>query len=67
MGDPGGKTEALPVIWEKKAEFEAGYTKISADADAAAGAIKDEASLKAEMPKVLGNCGSCHRNFRART
>jgi cytochrome c556 len=63
----GGKTEALPVIWEKKAEFEAIYTKLGADAKAAEAAIKDEATLKAEMPKVLGNCGACHRNFRQRT
>ncbi len=63
----GGKTEAAPAIWEKKAEFEALYTKIGADAKTAEGAIKDEATLKAELPKVLGTCGACHRNFRQRT
>ena len=25
--------------------------------------IKDEATFKAEMPKVLQNCGTCHNDF----
>lgn len=62
----GGNTEALPVIWEKKAEFEGLYTKIGTDAKTAELAIKDEATLKSELPKVLGTCGTCHRNFRER-
>lgn len=60
----GEKTEALPVIWEDKAKFTAGFTKIGADATAALAAIKDEASFKAEMPKVLSNCGACHKVYR---
>ena len=60
----GGDTEALPAIWEDKAKFNAGYTKIGADATAALALIKDEATLKSEMPKVLSNCGACHRVFR---
>lgn len=63
----GGKTQALPVIWEKKEEFQGLYTKIGTDAETALGTIKDEATLKSEMPKVLGTCGACHRNFRQRT
>jgi cytochrome c556 len=60
----GGDTEALPVIWEKKAEFEGKWDKLVADAKAAAAAIKDEASFKAEYGKVMGNCGGCHKVFR---
>lgn len=58
------KTEALPAIWDGKAAFEAGFTKLEQDAQAAMSAIKDEASFKAEFPKVLQNCGTCHKSFR---
>lgn len=60
----GGKTEALPAIWEKKAEFLARYDKLAADATAAAVAIKDEASFKTEWPKIGANCGGCHKEYR---
>jgi cytochrome c556 len=61
-----GDTKALPVIWERKAEFDAIFVKLASDATAAQGAIKDEASFKTEFPKVLGNCGVCHNTFRAK-
>jgi cytochrome c556 len=60
----GGETAALPVIWERKQEFLAGYEKLAQDAAAAAAVIKDEASFKTEWPKVMGNCGTCHKTFR---
>jgi cytochrome c556 len=60
----GEDTAALPVIWEKKADFSARLDKIAADAKAAEGAIKDEASFKAELPKVIGSCGGCHKDYR---
>jgi cytochrome c556 len=60
----GGDTKALPAIWEKKAEFVAGYAKLEADAKAAATAIKDEASFKTEWPKIGADCGACHKPFR---
>ena len=60
----GGKTEALPSIWQNKAKFEGIYAKLDKDAAAALAAIKDEASFKAEYPKVLGNCKACHDDFR---
>ncbi len=60
----GGNTEALPVIWEKKAEFTAIYAKMEADAKAASVAIKDEATFKTEWPKIGANCGTCHKTFR---
>lgn len=60
----GGETKALPVIWTDKAKFDAIFTKLDAAVAAAIPAIKDEASFKAEAPKVLGNCGACHNDFR---
>jgi cytochrome c556 len=60
----GAKTEALPIIWEKKSEFEGIFAKLDQDAKAALAAIKDEATFKSEMPKVLQNCGTCHKTFR---
>jgi cytochrome c556 len=60
----GGKTEALPAIWGDKADFNARFAKLSADAKAAKVAIKDEASFKANMGKVLANCGGCHEKYR---
>ncbi|MGL5447886.1 MAG: c-type cytochrome [Rhabdaerophilum sp.] len=65
-GSGTGETKALPVIWTDNAKFLGLFTKLEADAKAAAAAIKDEASFKAEMPKVLGNCGVCHNEFRAK-
>jgi cytochrome c556 len=60
----GGETKALPAIWEKKDEFVGIYKKLEADAKAASAAIKDEASFKAEWPKIGANCGTCHKTFR---
>lgn len=61
------KTEALPSVWENKAKFEANLTKLHQDAQSAMASIKDEASFKAEMPKVLQNCGACHNDFRKKS
>lgn len=62
----GGETSAAPKIWEDPAGFKAGFDKFAADAAAAAAAIKDEASFKANFPNVLKNCGSCHESFRVK-
>lgn len=62
----GAKTAALPAIWEKKADFDARLAKLDADARAAAAAIKDEATFKANFPNVLKNCGGCHELYRAK-
>ena len=59
-----GATRALPSVWTKKDEFIARFDKLAADAKAAAASIKDEASFKAEWPKVMSNCGGCHREYR---
>ncbi len=59
-----GATYALPSVWTKKDEFIARFDKMAADAKAAAASIKDEASFKAEWPKVMSSCGGCHREYR---
>lgn len=59
-----GKTEASPKIWEEKAKFEPMFAKLEADAKAAQAAIVDEASFKANIGKVLGNCKACHDDYR---
>jgi cytochrome c556 len=61
-----GDTNALPAIWENKADFEARFAKLAKDVDAASTVIVDEASFKATMPGVLKNCGGCHEQYRAK-
>ena len=57
----GGNTGATAKIWEKKAEFDAAIDAFVAIAKAGEGAIKDEATFKAEYPKVASGCGGCHK------
>jgi cytochrome c556 len=59
-----GETDTLPVAFEKKSQFLAGFDKLIADAKAAQAAIKDEASFKAEFGKIGANCGACHKEYR---
>ena len=59
-----GETDTKPEAFEKKADLFARFDKLAADSKAAAGAIKDEATFKAEWPKVLSNCGGCHKEYR---
>lgn len=61
-----GDTAALPRIWDEKARFEALFAKFDQDSMAALAAITDEASFKREFPKQLGNCKTCHDDFRGR-
>lgn len=62
----GGDTAADPKIWTDAAGFKtafANFEKASADAMAN---VKDEASFKAEFPKVGKTCGDCHNTFRVK-
>ncbi len=61
------KTDALPAIWENKAKFDSIMTKLRTDAQTAIASIKDEASFKTELPKVLQNCGACPNDFRKKS
>jgi cytochrome c556 len=39
-------------------------SKTGEDAKVAEAAIKDNATFEAEWPKVVGNCGGCHKKYR---
>jgi cytochrome c556 len=58
------KTEALPTVWENKAEFDKLFANLDAASQKALAAITDEASFKAQVPGVLQNCGTCHKTYR---
>ena len=60
----GGDTEALPVIWDEKAEFEGRFPKLADAAKAAEAKITDEESFPDAWKEVMGNCSSCHKKFR---
>lgn len=60
----GEKTEALPRIWQEKPRFVGLYGRLGKDAAAAETAITDEASLKTNFHKILGDCKACHDDFR---
>lgn len=51
-----GETDTLPAAFEKKDDLLARFDRMAAAANTAAEAIKDEASFKAEWPKVVANC-----------
>ncbi len=62
----GGKTEALPAIWENKEDVVQRYEKLVADAKAAKTAVSDEFDFMETWPKVAGNCGGCHKKYRVK-
>lgn len=63
-GSQQGKTDALPVIWERKADFDARAAKLEQDAKAAQAGITDQASLQGAVQRVGQNCGGCHETYR---
>ena len=62
-----GDTNALPAVWDNKADFETKMTKMGADAKAAADKVTDLESLKAAIGAVRQNCGGCHNVYRAKS
>ena len=65
----GFKTEALPIIWENKEEFNALMTKSSNDMIKLTSLIEDTESVdevRAVLTKMMwDNCKACHSKFRA--
>lgn len=61
----GGETRALPAVWTDREGFKTKFNSFDKAAKAAATAIKDEASFKAEVPKVTETCDACHKDYRA--
>ena len=62
----GFKTEALPVIWEQKDEFNNLMTKSSNDMIKLAKSIEASDDIKGTLGKLMwANCKACHSKFRA--
>ena len=62
----GFKTEALPIIWENKDEFNALMQKASDDMLKLAKAIDTAEDLRAVQKELMwSNCSACHSRFRA--
>ena len=62
----GFKTEALPIIWENKDEFNNLMIKSSNDMIKLAAIIETSDDVKATLGKLMwGNCKACHSKFRA--
>ncbi|MGN6548601.1 MAG: c-type cytochrome [Pararhizobium sp.] len=67
----GDHTKASPKIWSDAAGFQKALEKFQSDASAAMKAAGEEgpadlASFKAAIMPVLGNCKSCHQDYRVR-
>lgn len=60
----GGDTEALPIIWDEKADLEARFKKLGEAAKAAEASITDEDTFPDTWKTVMGNCSGCHKKFR---
>jgi cytochrome c556 len=63
-GSDQGKTAALPVIWERKADFDARAAKLAQDAKAVQAGVTDQAGLQALIQRVGQSCGGCHEIYR---
>ena len=62
----GFKTEALPIIWENKDEFNNLKTKSSDDMIELASIIETSDDAKGALGKLMwSNCKACHSKFRA--
>ena len=62
----GFKTEALPLIWENKKEFNDLMKKSSDDMIKLTSSIEDSEDTRANLTQMMwGNCKACHSKFRA--
>ncbi len=62
----GFKTEALPIIWENKDEFNNLMKKSSNDMIELAAVIETTDNVKGALGKMMwGNCKSCHTKYKA--
>ena len=62
----GFKTEALPIIWENKDEFNALMTKSSNDMIQLTKVIETSDDVRSTLSKFMwANCKACHSKFRA--
>ncbi len=62
----GFKTEALPIIWEQKDEFNNLMTKSSTDMIKLTKVIEDSDDIRGPLTQLMwSNCKACHSKFRA--
>ena len=62
----GFKTEALPLIWENKKEFNNLMKKSSDDMIKLTSLIEDSEDMKGTLTQMMwSNCKACHSKFRA--
>ena len=62
----GFKTEALPIIWENKDEFNSLMKKSSTDMIKLAKVIESSDDVRTTLQKFMwSNCKACHSKFRA--
>ena len=62
----GFKTEALPLIWENKKEFNDLMKKSSDDMIKLTSLIEDSEDIRASLTQMMwSNCKACHSRFRA--
>ena len=62
----GFKTEALPLIWENKKEFNDLMKKSSNDMLKLTSLIEDSEDIRATLTQMMwSNCKACHSKFRA--
>jgi cytochrome c556 len=66
--EAGVKTDALPEIWSKPADFKAALAKLGAGSAKLQAAAKtgDVGAIKAAIPAIGGSCKSCHDQFKAK-
>ena len=61
----GFNTEALPLIWEEKNEFESLMKKASNDMVELASVIEGADNIRGTLGKLMwGNCKACHSKYR---
>ena len=61
--DKDPKSEALPVIWTNKADFEKKLAEMGSAADAA-GKASDQAAFQTAFKEVGKTCAACHNIYR---
>ena len=62
----GFKTEALPLIWENKKEFNDLMKKASNDMGKLSSLFEDADDVRATLTQMMwSNCKACHSKFRA--
>lgn len=65
--ESGQKTRALAAIWQNKSDFDANAGIMGREADKLGAALKanDKTATAAAFTAMTGQCGACHRPYRA--